>query len=75
MIVERTDARIDYLPNPRNEADENDLHVRNDRFLALGLEPITLGDGLMVEVTDIEALFPHPVVARAAAAAHKQHRA
>jgi UDP-sulfoquinovose synthase len=53
MISERTGARIDYLPNPRNEADENDLHVKNDRFLHLGLTPITLGDGLMEEVTDI----------------------
>ncbi|HCZ48129.1 MAG TPA: NAD-dependent dehydratase, partial [Gammaproteobacteria bacterium] len=53
MIVDRTGAQIDYLPNPRNEADENDLHVRNDRFLALGLDPITLDEGLMEEVTGI----------------------
>jgi UDP-sulfoquinovose synthase len=59
MIAERTGARIDYLPNPRNEADENDLHVRNDRFLALGLEPITLGDGLLEEVTDIARKYAH----------------
>jgi UDP-sulfoquinovose synthase len=57
--VDRTGAQIDYLPNPRNEADENDLHVRNDRFLALGLEPITLGDGLMEEVTDIARKYAH----------------
>ena len=59
MIAERTDARVDYLPNPRNEADENDLHVKNDRFLALGLEPITLGEGLMEEVTDIARKYAH----------------
>ena len=59
MIAERTGARIDYVPNPRNEADENDLHVRNDRFLALGLEPITLGDGLLEEVTDIARKYAH----------------
>jgi UDP-sulfoquinovose synthase len=53
MISERTGAKIDYLPNPRNEADENDLHVANERFLRLGLEPITLSKGLMEEVTDI----------------------
>lgn len=51
MIAERTGVRIDFVPNPRNETDENDLHVRNDRFLAL--EPIILGDGLMEDVTDI----------------------
>jgi UDP-sulfoquinovose synthase len=53
MIAERTDARVDYLPNPRNEADEN------DRFLRLGLEPITLGEGLMEEVTDIARKYAH----------------
>ena len=53
MVAERTGARIDYLRNPRNEADENDLHVKNDRFLNLGLVPITLSDGLMEEVTEI----------------------
>jgi len=29
------------------------LHVTNDRFLDLGLEPIILSEGLMEEVTDI----------------------
>ena len=56
---ERTGARIDYLKNPRNEADENDLHVKNDRFLALGLSPITLDAGLMEEVTDIARKYAH----------------
>lgn len=53
MICERTGAKIEYLDNPRNEADENELHVTNDRFLDLGLEPIILSEGLMEEVTDI----------------------
>jgi UDP-sulfoquinovose synthase len=53
MISDRTGIKIDYVTNPRVEADENDLHVANDRFLHLGLEPITLNDGLMEEVTNI----------------------
>lgn len=53
MISSRTGAQIEYVKNPRNEADENDLHVTNDQFLQLGLRPIRLGDGLMDEVTDI----------------------
>ena len=44
---------IAYLPNPRREADENDLVVRNDQFLALGLEPTTLSEGLLDECTEI----------------------
>ncbi len=53
MVAKHTGATIDHLPNPRNEADENDLHVCNDRLLHLGLVPITLSDGLMEEVSDI----------------------
>ena len=33
--------------NPRAEADENDLFVENRRLLNLGLEPITLSEGLL----------------------------
>jgi UDP-sulfoquinovose synthase len=53
MISDRTGVEIANLPNPRNEADENELHVANERFLHLGLSPITLSEGLMEEVTDI----------------------
>ena len=57
MISDKTGVEIAYLENPRNEAPETDLHVHNDRFLGLGLEPIKLEDGLMGEVTDIAAKY------------------
>jgi UDP-sulfoquinovose synthase len=53
MISEMTGTPIQYMDNPRNEASENDLHVAHDRFLRMGLEPITLESGLMAEVTDV----------------------
>lgn len=53
LIAKLTGADVAFLPNPRNEADENDLNVENAAFLALGLNPITLADGLLEEVTDI----------------------
>jgi UDP-sulfoquinovose synthase len=53
MISDRTGVPVHNLPNPRNEADENELHVANDRFLHLGLNPVTLSEGLMDEVTEI----------------------
>jgi len=53
MISNMTGVPIEYIKNPRNEADENDLHVANDRFLSFGLKPIKLQDELMHEVTDI----------------------
>jgi UDP-sulfoquinovose synthase len=53
MIAGMTNSQIAYLPNPRKEADENDLHVENKCFLELGLKPTTLQQGLMLEVTEI----------------------
>ncbi|MBI1364696.1 MAG: NAD-dependent epimerase/dehydratase family protein [Alphaproteobacteria bacterium] len=53
MIADKTGAEISYVDNPRNEAAENDLFVENRRLLGLGLEPITLEEGLLNEVTEI----------------------
>ncbi len=53
MISDRTGTEVAFQKNPRNEADENDLHVVNDSFLGLGLQPMTLAEGLLSEVRDI----------------------
>jgi len=53
MIAEKTGASIANIANPRNEAAENDLNVENRRLLSLGLEPITLEEGLLEEVREI----------------------
>ena len=51
LVSTLTGAQVVTLPNPRKEAAENDLVVRNDRFLSLGLNPTTLSEGLLEEVT------------------------
>ena len=53
MVADLTGATIEHIDNPRNEADENELFAENRRFLSLGLEPITLDNGVMEEVTEI----------------------
>ena len=57
MVSDMTGADVSFVPNPRKEDAENDLHVRNDLFLDLGLEPTTLSEGLLREVTDIAGRF------------------
>jgi UDP-sulfoquinovose synthase len=52
MVSVRASVPIHYLANPRNEAPENDLRVSNRSLLDLGLEPTTLAQGLMDEVTE-----------------------
>src|ERR1017187_1754859 len=59
LVGDAMGVDIAYLPNPRREADENELCVRNDQFLALGLEPTTLSEGLLEECTDIAARYRH----------------
>ncbi|MGH9104721.1 MAG: NAD-dependent epimerase/dehydratase family protein [Acidimicrobiales bacterium] len=61
LISSLTGAQVVMLPNPRREAAENDLVVRNDRFLALGLNPTTLSEGLMEEVRLIASKYRHRV--------------
>jgi UDP-sulfoquinovose synthase len=53
LISRITGAELAYVPNPRKEDAENDLHASNDTFLDLGLEPTTLAEGLLVEVTEV----------------------
>ena len=53
LIARISDAEVEMVPNPRHEAAENDLHVRNDTFLDLGLQPTFLEEGLLIEVEDV----------------------
>ncbi|MGC9418099.1 MAG: NAD-dependent epimerase/dehydratase family protein [Rhodovulum sp.] len=61
LVAKLTGAQIAYLPNPRKEAAENELIVKNDHFLELGLDPITLEEGLLTEVVEIARKFAHRV--------------
>ncbi len=61
LVSKLTGAEIKYLPNPRKEAAENDLIVDNDQFLALGLNPTTLADGLLEEVVEVAKKYAHRI--------------
>jgi UDP-sulfoquinovose synthase len=56
-IAALTGAQIRYYRNPRNEDTKNDLRFCKDSFLNLGLKPITLNNGLMLEVKDIASMY------------------
>ncbi len=59
LISELTGVEIAYLPNPRKEAAENDLNVTRERFLALGLNPTTLSEGLLEETREVGAKYAY----------------
>ncbi len=58
-VASLTGTDINYLPNPRNEAVENDLIVDNKCFIELGLNPTTLDNGLLEEVVEVAKKFSH----------------
>lgn len=53
MVASMTGVEANFIPNPRQEAAENELDVANRKFRSLGLDPITLDTGLFEEVTEI----------------------
>lgn len=61
LVASLTGGTVAYLPNPRKEAAENDLVVRNEQFLSLGLSPTTLEKGLLSEVVDVAKKFAYRV--------------
>lgn len=61
LVSKLTGATIAWLPNPRKEAAENDLVVKNDQFLGLGLDPTMLQEGLLSEVIDVARKYAYRV--------------
>jgi UDP-sulfoquinovose synthase len=61
LVARLTGAEIAYLPNPRKEAAENDLVVDNEQFLALGLDPTTLQEGLLTEVVEVAQKYSYRI--------------
>ena len=57
MVARVTGATIEHVPNPRNEAAENELEMRNATLRGLGLNPILLSEGLTTETREIAAPF------------------
>jgi UDP-sulfoquinovose synthase len=53
LVAKMTGVDVNMIPNPRQEAAENELDVSNKKFCTLGLDPITLDEGLFDEVTEV----------------------
>jgi len=59
IVAEVTGAAVAFVDNPRKEAVENTLKVSNRGFRRLGLNPILLKDGLLVETLEIVDRYKH----------------
>jgi len=59
LVSSLTNVPIGPTANPRNEAAENGLEVENEKFLALGLKPTKLDEGLLSEVMTIAKKYAH----------------
>ena len=61
LVSDMSGVEIVYLPNPRKEADENDLKVSNKQLLELGLEPVTLRVGMLEELVHVAEKYAHRI--------------
>ena len=61
MIAEIADVSIAHTNNPRKEAAENDLVIKNEHFLKLGLNPIKLNKGLLNEIEKVAVKYAHRI--------------
>ncbi|GMA61986.1 NAD-dependent epimerase/dehydratase family protein [Alicyclobacillus fastidiosus] len=59
LVGRLTGAEIAYVHNPRKEAAENELHAKHELFLERGLNPTTLAEGVLLEVTDVAKRYAH----------------
>lgn len=59
LVSNLTGTAIEYSPNPRNEAEENELYVENTSLINMGLTPTTLEAGLLIEINEIAKHYAH----------------
>lgn len=59
LVSRMTGCEVRSYADPRKEDAENELQVENKKFLALGLSPTTLSEGLLEEVRDIVRKYQH----------------
>jgi len=57
MLSEQYGATIRHVPNPRKEAERNDLEVHNTGLKALGFKPIALQESLIDDVHFVADMF------------------
>ncbi len=53
LIHDLTGVEVQHIENPRNEAAENELRISKKAFLDVGMKPVTLANGLLMEVVDV----------------------
>lgn len=61
MVAEHTGASIEFYENPRNEAPENELRVKNETLQNLGLNPTYLSEELLHEVINVARRYANRV--------------
>jgi len=59
LVSRLTGVPVEHVANPRVEAEENELDVENRSLLNLGLDPITLEHGLLLEIKEIAEKYAH----------------
>jgi UDP-sulfoquinovose synthase len=53
LVSDKYGVPVQQVPNPRKEAESNDLDVSNEGLKSLGFDPVLIKDKLMKEVLDL----------------------
>ena len=61
LISNQTGVEIEFIDNPRNEDDSNDLTVKNQIFTDLGLKKTLLKEKLIQEIKFIASKYTHRI--------------
>ena len=61
LVHEMSGTPIAFVPNPRQEASENELEVDNKQFMDLGLKPVTLKVGMLSELVEVAKKYKHRI--------------
>ena len=61
IIAKKTNSKIQYIKNPRNEAKKNDLDVVNYKFSKLKLNKVLLSEKCINEIENIAKKYSHRI--------------
>jgi len=59
LVARVTGAEVQHVPNPRVESENNELKIKSEGLIGLGLQPTRLSEGLMGEILETAQKYRH----------------
>lgn len=59
LVAKITGSEVQHVTNPRIESENNELKIKSEGLIGLGLNPTRLNEGLMVEILETAQKYKH----------------